>query len=63
MNSEQLILLLRMPWDGRDPRSLTRAAVKFSLASEGTGRSNLEPIRPLHVDQIEMFPEGTPYGS
>ena len=63
MNSLQLQLELGMPWDGISPRYLTRGFIDFSLASEGTGRSNLVPIRPLEVVQLELFPEGTSYGS
>ena len=62
MISEQLLLKLGMPWDGISPRYLTRAPKRFSLASEGTGRSNRESFDALHVDQIELFPEGTSYG-
>ena len=60
MNSEQLLLELRMPWNGYDPRSLTDAFQRFSLIREGTGRVNLEPIL---ATQLELFPEGTPYGT
>ncbi len=60
MNSEQLKLELGMPWDGVSPRYLTRAPKRISLASEGTGRSNLELSR---VVQLELFPKETPYGS
>ncbi len=63
MNSQQLWLKLGMPWDGISPRYLTRAFAAFSLASEGTGRVNLEPSRPVQVIQLELFPEGTSYGS
>ena len=49
-----------MPWDGFDPRSLTKVALALSLASEGTGRVNLDA--PL-VAQLELFPEEKPYGS
>ena len=63
MISEQLVLRLGMPWDGRSPRSLTRVAQALSLASEGTGRVNLESFRPVQVIQLELFPEGTSYGA
>ena len=59
MNSEQLLLPLGMPWNGISPRYLTRAPQRLTLANEGTGRSN--PDAP--VDQLELFPEGTSYGS
>ena len=55
--SEQLLLKLGMPWDGVSPRYLTRAPKKLSLASEGTGRVNPDD------SQLELFPEGTPYGA
>ena len=63
MSSDQLLLELGMPWDGQDPRYLTRAFTQFSLSSEGTGRLNLRPIRPVVAVQLELFPEGTSYGS
>ena len=63
MISEQLLLKLGMPWDGISPRYLTRAPKRISLASEGTGRANLEPIRLIESVQLELFPEGTHYGS
>ena len=56
---EQLQLDFGEPWRGLSPRYLTRAHSMFSLASEGTGRVNLAP----DVNQLELFPEGTPYGS
>jgi hypothetical protein len=52
-----------MPWDGKDPRYLTRAFEIFSLSSEGTGRPNLKSFQATHADQIELFPEGTHYGT
>ena len=59
---EQLSLRLRMPWDGYDPRSLTR--VRISLTSwQGTGRSIQEQVGRPDVAQLELFPEGTSYGS
>ena len=57
---EQLALKLGLPWDGYSPRSLTRASALFSFVRKGTGRSNLELSR---VVQLELFPEGTHYGS
>ena len=57
--SAQLLLPLGMPWNGVSPRYLTKAPPKLSLASEGTGRS----IRTLSSIQLELFPEGTPYGT
>ena len=63
MISEQLELDLRMPWNGVSPRYLTSCFAAFSLSSEGTGRSNLRPLEAIDVDQIELFPEGTSYGT
>jgi len=63
MNSEQLELELGMPWYGISPRYLTRAPERISLSSEGTGRPNLELVRPVFAVQLELFPEGTHYGS
>ena len=60
MISEQLLLPLGMPWNGVSPRYLTKAPRKLSLASEGTGRVNLDPVR---THQLELFPEGTYYGT
>ncbi len=60
MNSDQLSLDLRMPWGGYDPRSLTKGANLLTFRA-GTGRSNPKPI--LQVVQLELFPEGTHYGS
>ena len=56
----QFSLRLGMPWDGYDPRSLTRGFEAISFIREGTGRLIQEPIR---TDQLELFPEGTPYGA
>ena len=61
--SRQLELKLGMPWDGRDPRYLTRAFQRFSLSSEGTGRSMEDLDRLALVAQLELFPEGTSYGT
>ena len=63
MNSTQLCLELGMPWDGMTPRHLTRAWKRFSLASEGTGQPNRVPTRSVLAVQLELFPEGTSYGS
>ena len=49
MISDQLMLKLGMPWDGRDPRCLTKAFERFSLASEGTGWVNFETSGPVQV--------------
>ena len=52
MQSDQLELQLRMPWAGVSPRYLTRGFQEFSLASEGTGRVNLDEIQ---VTQLEVL--------
>ena len=62
MNSEQLQLDLGMPWNGYDPRSLTRIVQNLTFRA-GTGRVNLEPIGAMEGVQLELFPEGTHYGS
>ncbi len=59
---EQLSLKLRMPWDGYDPRSLTR--IRISLTSEqGTGRSIQDEVGRPSVVQLELFPEERSNGS
>ncbi len=60
LDGDQYLLNLRMPWNGYDPRSLTRGSRIFSLASEGTGRVNMDESEGA---QLELFPEGIPYGS
>ena len=57
---EQLELDLRMPWNGVSPRCLTRGSKVFSFLRKGMTRPNPEPIVAV---QLELFPEGTPYGS
>ena len=60
--SEQLKLDLGMPWDGRSPRFLTRVASLFTFQA-GTGRPNPGTTGPVLAVQLELFPEGTHYGS
>jgi len=48
-----------MPWDGYDPRSLTKAAIEFSVTASGTRRVESYEL----VEQLELFPEGTSYGT
>ena len=60
MSSEQLSLKLRMPWDGYSPRGLTKAFGRFSFIRKGMGRPNPKPIVAV---QLELFPEGTSYGT
>ena len=60
MNSEQLLLKLGMPWDGISPRYLTRAPKRRILT--GTGRPDLQ-IFWRDPFQLELFPEGTHYGT
>ena len=57
---EQLVLRLRMPWDGRSPRSLTKGSELLSFVRSGTGRANLGPIDGV---QLDLFPKESPYGS
>ncbi len=61
MNSEQLQLDLRMPWNGYDPRTLTRVALEFTFRA-GTGRVNRDESGDGSV-QLELFPKGTHYGT
>ena len=63
MNSEQLKFQLGLPWDGVDPRYLTKGFARRSFVREGTGRLILEAIGAMDPIQLELFPEGTPYGS
>ena len=61
VNSVQLSLPLDLgPWDGVSPRYLTRVHKVFSFPRE---RMTWPTQDPIHGLQIEMFPEGTPYGS
>ncbi len=57
---EQLVLKLGMPWHGISPRYLTRGSRLISFVRKGTGRTVQDEIRDA---QLELFPEGTPYGS
>ena len=59
---DQLELKLGMPWNGYDPRSLTR--VRISLTSlQGTGRSIQQRVGWPSVVQLELFPEERSYGA
>ena len=46
------------PWGGKSPRTLTKAFRIFSLAADGTP----PPIETPTAVQLELFPEGTPFG-
>jgi len=59
-DSDQLRLELGMPWNGVSPRYLTRAPRKVSFVRSGTGRP--DPEASVAV-QLELFPEGTSYGT
>ncbi len=48
---EQLELDLRMPWEGRSPRVLTKAFRARSLVREGMGRLDLDAS---HVGEISQ---------
>jgi len=60
MTAEQLVLELGMPWDGVSPRYLTKYFEVFSFGRSGASRSIQDAPA---VVQLELFPEGTPYGS
>ena len=55
----QLQLDLRMPWNGYDPRTLTKGARAFRLTPEGTPRPDPGTSMP---DQLTLFLKGSPYG-
>ena len=62
MNSEQLVLelddaRLRIPWDGRSPRSLTRCGKLFILEELPTGGPEVDP------NQFTHFLKGIHHGS
>ena len=57
---DQLELDLRMPWDGFDPRALTKGSIMFSFLRKGMTRPDLEANEAV---ELELFPEGTHYGS
>ena len=58
---EQLWLDLDLgPWDGQSPRYLTRCAKNFSFPRKRMTWPTQDLDQGL---QIEMFPEGTPYGT
>ena len=59
MHSDQLLLDLRMPWDGQSPRYLTKGHKFVSFASSGMSRVEVG----AQVEQLELFPEGTHYGT
>ena len=59
MISEQLSLGLHMPWNGYSPRSLCKINATRKLANEGASRL----IQDGPVVQLELFPEGTSYGT
>ena len=63
MNSDQLELelddaRLRIPWDGRSPRSLTKCGKLFSLKACPTG-GLIEDAK----DQFTIFLKGNHHGS
>ncbi len=63
MTSEQLKLELGMPWDGYTTRGLTKCARIFTFQA---GHGPAEPVNELsgaEAVQLELFPEGTHYGS
>ncbi len=52
-------LVAMAPWGGVSPRTLTKAHLKFSLPSERA----TWPILDASGLQLELFPEGTSYGT
>jgi len=61
MNSPQLILVFEdMPWNGVSPRGLTRAAKRFNFLRKGMAPPKAKAKDP---EQLELFPEGTSYGT
>ncbi len=57
MNSQKV---LKGPWNGRSPRDLTKAAKLFRFREPPANASG--KIDSVGA-QLEMFPEGTPYGT
>ena len=58
LTDDQLELRFKAwPWDGQNPRDLTRGANLIKFAPRGA------PAEPRNevAEQIEMFLEGTPY--
>ena len=59
-DSNQFELVFKeMPWNGYSPRGLTKAFGSFSFIREGTGRLSQD----ASAEQLELFPEGTSYGT
>ena len=58
-NRDQLQLALGMPWNGVSPRYLTGAHERFSLVAGGDDPADPE----ADGTQLELFPEGTSYGT
>ena len=59
MNSEQLQLDLRMPWDGHSPRFLTKGATIVSVTASGASRVE----RYEFVEQLRLLLKGAFDGS
>ena len=59
-DSEQLELRFpAWPWQGRPVRELTRGANLYTFTARGAPADTSCEI----VEQLELFPEGTPYGT
>ena len=59
-DSDQLKFVFKdWPWDGQDPRDLTKGADFLRLAPRGAP----DDFVLEDAEQLELFPEGTPYGS
>ncbi len=50
------------PWGGRSPRDLTKAAEMFRFREPPANASGMSDCK-VAKDQLEMFPEGTHYGT
>ncbi len=48
------------PWGGRSPRDLTKAAEMFRFREHPANASEMISVGR---DQLELFPEGTSYGT
>ena len=51
----QLTLALRLPWEGRSCRVLTKSHLAFSFVREGMGRLDLDASPAGDINEIELF--------
>ncbi len=54
MPGEQLEMRLKMPWEGKSPRVLTRAFRAFSFTAEGMGRLDQDASPVGDIEQEEL---------